>query len=233
MRFSDMIRNCLLINKYVLMCIALSLSAACQNTERLPKKVVHYSRQQDPTTSLLSKFKDLQLKSLEVNSPDESDSAFGGVAIDSLEGALFPSDVNRYDPTDYPNLFACYKFNIDKTQLGLIVRTPSEYTSSSIKLFIYNITSKKIGKYIELAESWGDAGDAVTKTSWLIRDKNRLKALVWEQYSHDNQVEDLKDTTVERTNYYSLIAISKSLDTLTKDSAELLNRYSKFLTPVR
>lgn len=63
---------------------------------------------------------------------------------------------------------AIYKFPVSEKFEGLIIRTPSDYESTSIKLFIWDVSKRKATGFIELAEIWGDAGDSYEATSQLI-----------------------------------------------------------------
>ncbi|WP_436485765.1 hypothetical protein [Chitinophaga sp. ARDCPP14] len=78
---------------------------------------------------------------------------FKGTAIDSQLQPLL-SD-RRYNE-DYL-FYACYKFNLDANTIGLVTRSPSEYESSSVKLFAYHKKTKTITFETELAEEFGDA----------------------------------------------------------------------------
>jgi hypothetical protein len=99
---------------------------------------------------------------------------FHGTKIDSTEIAVLPSkmrDVYRYDR----DFYGCYKFSIDSVRIGLIIRTPSEYVTSSIKLFILDNSKNMIlDSYVELAESIGDAGYSMTKTSRIFKQGKQL-----------------------------------------------------------
>ena len=177
---------------------------------------------------LLSKFKKIDIDFLEIYStPDFG--IYKGKQIDSLDAILFPKEIADAYLLDH-DIYACYKFNIDSTKIGLIVRTPSMYVSSSIKLFVYNKNSDRISNYIELAESWGDAGDAIEKTSWIIKNKkNHFSILTREIESHDHRAEDENDTVVDHWDRYSLLAINGKIDTVSTNSVELKKKYNKLL----
>jgi hypothetical protein len=178
---------------------------------------------------LLKKFDNISIDTLKVFSSEDFGN-FKGRELDSLDVILFPKEIAEAHFIDPPGLFACYKFQIDSDRIGLIARTPSEYVPSSIKLFVFNKLKDEITNYIELAESWGDAGDALEKTSWLFRNKdNNIQSLVWVHESHYNGVEVENDTTSESWDYHYLVNISKSkFDTIYKNS-ELLSKEFKNL----
>ena len=181
-------------------------------------------------SQLLKKFKNISLDTLKVFS-DEDYKTFKGRKLDSLDVILFPKEIAEAHFIDPPGIFACYKFTIDSNRIGLIARTPSEYVPSSIKLFVYSKEKDEITNYIELAESWGDAGDVLEKTSWLFRNKdNSVSSLVWVHEMHYNSAEAENDTTSESWDYHYLINISKTkIDTINKDSKMLTKAFRNIL----
>jgi len=174
---------------------------------------------------LLAQFKDLDIDTLQVYSPEYTEDTtdiMSGRAIDSANAMLFPEEI---DATR--GLFAIYKFAIDKNRLGLLARTPSEYVPSSIKLFIFNTAKDSITSYVELGELFGDAGDALIKTSWVFRDSTRqLIALTNETQKYYHSADDPKDTAVDIKDYYSLFNLSKDkIDTLFDHQEKLPAKY--------
>lgn len=124
--------------------------------------------------NLLNKFQDVTFDTLEIYSSDGGDNQrkkYNGIVLDSSEAILFPPEIARRHFSNPPGLFACYKFQLDSSTTALLARTPSEYDATSIKLFIYDIQKDSITTYKEVAESWGDAGDSMTKRSWIVKDK--------------------------------------------------------------
>ena len=184
---------------------------------------------------LLSKFKDRSFDTLKVYSPEELTGEYKGVELDSADAVLFPEDIAQQHFNDPPGLFAIYKFSIDSNKIGLIARTPSEYVPSSIKLFLFDRAKDTITSYIELAESWGDAGDYMTKNAWIYKENGKsLRTLIWLMEGHDNSVEDERDTTHEERNYYYLVDLSNGeIDTISKDDQGLEKKFSNLLSPKR
>lgn len=173
--------------------------------------------------SLLTKFKDISFDTLHVYSPTDYKGPYMGKPIDPKNALLFPKDISDAYFNDSPGIFAVYKFSIDKNKLGLIARTPSEYWPSSIKLFFFDKKKDTITGYTELAQNWGDAGDAEIKDTWLFKNKDKkLNSFMWVQQSHDNSVDNEKDTTVVTADYYYLFDLSKyQLDTLSENKEQL------------
>ncbi|MGV3529814.1 MAG: hypothetical protein ACO1OO_13020 [Flavisolibacter sp.] len=187
-------------------------------------------------TQALGKFKPIQFDTLRVNSSyrlDKEDYPFKGVPLDSLEAALFPSEIASR-VTKYDQMYACYRFPMGDGFAGLIARVPSTYESSSIQLFILDKAKDNIVNYFELAEIFGDAGDFAEKVSWLIWAENELRNFSWYYEAHDYSVEDEGDNRFEEFNNFSLVQINKgSVDTLAKDSAALIPSFGAYIQKYR
>ena len=178
---------------------------------------------------LLSKYIEKCFDTLRVYSPEDLNGEYKGVQLDSADAILFPEEIVQQYFNDTPGLFAVYKFTIDSNRLGLITRTPSEYVPSSIKLFFYNIARDSITSFIELAESWGDAGDVWIKDAWIFKDQKDYKSFIAVQEMHYNRVDDENDTTVQKWNYYSLLNITKEGDTISEDEKDLSRRFKTLI----
>jgi len=181
----------------------------------------------------LKKFKQVSIDTLKVYSAEDLESnsyKYKGKPLDSVDIALFPKEISGLYESD-SSFYACYQFNIDSTRIGLITRTPSEYISSSIKLFLFDKKADAITNYFELADQWGDAGDALDKTAWIVRDrKKNIQAFLWVNETLDNSVEDETDSTIESNNYYYLVDLSKqAIDTTNNDSAKLTRQFQALL----
>lgn len=185
---------------------------------------------------LLGKCKEITLDTLEVFATagtEDSTYPYRGTPLDSLEvGALFPGERNPFSSVDHPpEFFAVSRFAMDAVNTGFIVRTPSEYTPTSIKLFVYNRLSGTIHDHIELADTWGDAGDAQITTSWLFKTKEqKIRMFTWVEMIHDNSVDNDADTTVIKSNQYCLLDLTRSLkDTVSADEKVLLKDFGHLL----
>ncbi len=179
---------------------------------------------------LLSQYRDLSFDTFPVfpsDVPDDTTFQFHGRLLDTTTVRLLVNDVDLAVHNFHDGFFACYKFNMDNGRIGLITRVPSEYLSSSIRLFILDTHQQKITEQMELAEDFGDAGDAMSKITWLFRNGQlQLQALQNIHFSHDNSVDDEKDTTVVESDAYYLIGLSKEKnDTISSDSLTLANRF--------
>ena len=82
-----------------------------------------------------------------------------------------------------------------------------------------------------MAENWGDAGDYMTKDSWLYKDNGKdLKSLIWVVEGQDNSVDNENDTTIREWDYYYLLDLSKTqVDTVNKDERVLQRKFSHLL----
>lgn len=183
--------------------------------------------------TLLTKYKDISFDTLRVFSSGELESnkyKFKGTQLDSADVLLLPIALAEQYINDN-GYFACYKFSIDSTRMGLITRTPSTYEPSSIKLLILDRQNDTITDFMELAETFGDAGDMAEKISWLFKDNNKkYKSFMWVEESHDNSVENEKDTTLQTWNYYYLLDLSKAkVDTVSKDEKKLLTQFGNLI----
>lgn len=176
---------------------------------------------------LLAAYSDVTFDSLTVTSsedPGAKKNPFRGKQLDSTCIRLLPGETaSLYDS----GFYACYKFRIDGSKMGLITRTPSEYISSSIKLFILDEKQDSIAGYLELAELIADAGDVMDKSSLLFKDGNgKIQCIIWQQESHDNSVYDPKDTATDVSDRYYLVSLSgHRIDTTSTDSAILAKRW--------
>lgn len=204
----------------------LSCNSNKQNEPVVQKKPSKY-------LNLLKKYKAVSIDTFKVYSSDDievNSFKFKGRLLDSADIMLLPEAFRGLSPKD-SSLYACYKFELDSTRTGLITRTPSEYWPSSIKLFILDKKADTIFNYIELAELWGDAGDVMTKTGWIIKDKQKnIQTLLSVNETHYNSAEDETDSTFQSHDYYYLIDLSKrDIDTLSTDSMKLVQQFSKLL----
>jgi hypothetical protein len=205
--------------------IFFSCNVKPKNTQKIEPQTITESKYK----KLLSKFKTITIDTIKVYSSIDYEN-YKGIRLDSLDAILFPKEIAEayFDEDD---LYACYKFEINSTKIGLLTRTPSMYVPSSIKLFIYNKTLDRITEYIELAEVWGDEGDALEKTSWIIKSKeNEINALIKVTLSNDHSVEDENDTIIESLDNHFLIDLLKpKIDTINIDSESLIKRYKLLL----
>lgn len=212
--------------RHQIITIFLFLLASCSN------KTTTDDIKSENTASKLSTlelFKDLTLDTFYVYSGDlhKDNNPFKGTRMDSSQIYFLPLEIRSSFDLDR-DFGACYKFPLDKSKVGLIARVAGEYESSAIKLFVFDIEKDSVVKYVNLANTFGDAGDVDVYSSGIFKDKEgNLMILIYRWASYDHTVNgDPNDTIVERWNTYSLIKLSQtSVDTVSKDSATIVTKY--------
>lgn len=215
--------------RIILFLISFLIFAACSSKPKPVEPPLEVAVLESKFTELLKKFKPISKEIFKVYSYEDFKD-FKGKELDSLDALLFPTEISERYFQDSEGIFACYQFAIDSNRIGLIARTPGEYVPSSIKLFIYDKQRDKLTSYLELAESIGDAGYMMSKTSWIIQDKKDIQVLTWVHEKQYNEVMDYTDTTVSIWDYHYLINISKNkFDTLSKNSGYLTKKYASLL----
>jgi hypothetical protein len=65
-------------------------------------------------------------------------------------------------------LYAYYKFDLSKSTIGLILRRMSQYDASALDLMVWNKEKQTFESLLNITDSWGDAGYAQDKKSWLV-----------------------------------------------------------------
>ncbi len=156
------------------------------------------SSKKDAPPDFLNNFKEISLDTFSVYSADhvEADTfKFKGKELDTLYFSLFPKVEAQL--FDFNPVYACFRFRIDSQYTGLILRVPSEYISSWVKVFIWeNASQKFVGESFPLAENIGDAGYVMEQRSWLFKSKNGVGA-----FTHLEECEyemELDEETEER-----------------------------------
>jgi hypothetical protein len=165
---------------------------------------------------------------------DDAHYKFKGMPMDSLQVlALSSQESNRY--TYFKDFGACFQFPLDSSRVALIARVPGEYESTVLKLFMFDVQKDSVIHTLCLADVFGDAGEVMWYSSCLFRDKSHKLTLAthWHsEYSHS--VDNENDTTVERWNKFYLIDLSDiHADTLSKDSATIVDRYPEIMKRLR
>jgi hypothetical protein len=205
--------------------LTLVLLVACSN-EPSEKSVLNSSGKKHTSLDL---YNDLDPDTLYVYSDDgrrDKNYPFTGKNIDSNIISILPYHIKQNGLLN-EEFFACYKFPVDSTRTGLITRVPGEYDPSRITLFIYDALADSVTKQVDLADVFGDAGDASQHSSCLFYDKNKaLNILTYYWSSYDHSVDNENDSLIEHWNNYLLLSLKDNrLDTLSKDSAEIVRAY--------
>ena len=174
-----------------------------------------------PVNKLLNLYKPAGVDTLAVES--------GNVAADGswkYRGTLIDTPLLQLLPKEFhdqlPQFYACYQFNLDTNTIGLITRTPAEYGSSSIKLFAYHKQTDIITFETELAEAFSEAGNAVTKSSWLYHPPDSAWLGILENFESSANDEDAAANNYEVYDYYHLRWNGNKIDTTSTDSSALV-----------
>lgn len=184
--------------------------------------------------SFLAKFEHIELDSLKIYSGGDMESdeyEFKGKPLETRDGSYIRSYFTKgdmaYDSSILNQFYACYKFDLSENRYGLIIRCPSEYESSSVRLFEYDMITQEATELMELSESWGDAGDWMEKQSLAFRDSiNRLNVFHFHSIGYDHSVEDITDTTVDVSdNYYLIRPKLNGNDTFERNSEFLKSKW--------
>lgn len=218
--------------QFALLCLLAAFIVGCGND---PKEIVKEELAiAKPVVSNFEKldklFKDLTTDTLYVYSSDNGDDKnyrFRGQLMDSAQVFALPAEEHeRYKYTkDY---FACYKFSIDTNRTAFLARTPGEYSSTVLSLFIFDKRRDSVVKTIDLSDVFGDAGELFFYNSCLVKNTRDPFILTYYYSSYDHNVNgEANDTIIEQTNgYYLRGLINQTGDTLSKDSAMINNKYS-------
>ncbi len=197
-----------------------------QNTTRNNEPLDPLGRYQQ----VLDKFQPLTFDTLHVYSPSGKADSFRGVPLKKYEAGIFLTDPDAQASDDGQQVFAVYRFPIGDKKTGLIARTPSMYRESSVKLFVFNKILDSITHSLELAESWGDAGDVSIKEGWLFHNSDfDLQSLIRVQQRHYNSAENTNDTIIDRSQKIYLISFREKLDTLMRNAEDLSGIYHSLL----
>ncbi len=196
--------------------------------ESTKKNEVNHPEEESRYAHLLSQFEPIQPKSLHIySSPDYG--RFKGKKLNSADCKLLPIDTRDMNYIMDYGVYACYKFRLDSNHVGLIIRTPSMYESSSIDMFVWDIGNDKISYAFQLAQSTGDAGVYSMKTALLEKLGEDYLTFI---YDHESEADD-EDTTglsdLHWDFYYHLRWKNERFDTVSTDAKLLSFRYRKFL----
>lgn len=175
---------------------------------------------------LLDRYADLKTDTLLVATPgnlEDASSVYHGKLIDT---ALLPPE---FGPSSYP-YYACIKFNLHNSTIGLITRCPDEYALGSIKLFAYHQQNNTITFETELANTWEDAGDFLDKSSILYRTAGKDWMGIIENYE-GSEATPADSTTLgfESFDYYHFKWEHQRLDTVSRDSSALTDVFRRIL----
>ncbi len=166
--------------------------------------------------AFLQKFPIVNPNDLDVSSPNtDSNGIMKGMVgkwIDSSMVQFLPDNWAQGEIGTADNLHGGY-FAIGRFTHGdyemLLVRGPGEYESSRVNLLAWHKPTARVKDHIMLADTWGDAGDAQTTSSWLFPNGKELEIRMVVFDSH----EDIEDTTgrVESSISYGIFSFRNEI----------------------
>lgn len=177
----------------------------------------------------LDKFRTVEIDSSLFAPPTYEEGSIGKpLTADELK--LLPSGLNTDSYIGNLTDFQAYtKFDIDANTLGLVLRTPGEYSFTALTLFFYDKkTDRILPKFFELADQTGDAGYSEKLTSWLIKDGNQLKSFSY-HWTKVEKVEPDDPIRESRTDDYYLISLSPEKIDTARVSKNELSKYQHLL----
>lgn len=141
---------------------------------------------QDKLIALYSPYVKFPLKLSTLNgqdNPEASDFEFRGNKIPRNLEFYFKSTPWYWEGMDY-SFYAVYQFEVNKNILALITRSPGEYWESKLVIFLFDTKQDKIIKGLEVAETFGDAGDVFTLEAILKKENNNFKIEINQEECH-------------------------------------------------
>jgi hypothetical protein len=178
---------------------------------------------------IIGKYKLISFDTLKVYyNYDDNDKRFSGKELSLKEAGTLPIGVTEKYFGKLSGVYACYRFLIDSTRLGLVTRIPSEYESSSIVLLIFDRKKDKFqDDYFYLGTSNGDAGEISVRVSWLFQTRNKQ----FQSFVYDYQsAHEIDDTLTTESRYYFLIDCMKpEFDTISSNQTQLKKRFKGLL----
>ena len=133
----------------------------------------------DTTATLfIALFPLIKPENLHIYSPEYEDDT-----INKFYGKEIPASFCKYlkfyennDPSSETrcHYFSCFQFKMTDIKIGLIVRSPSKYTTSAIGLYTWDNAQKKVTDITYLADGYGDMGWHFSQNAWL-KDLNNDK----------------------------------------------------------
>lgn len=214
----------------------LLLLLGCNSSPSQNAQSVESSKSAKTPADFLALFRNIETDSFFIESTygseDLSKFKFKGVELDSIFYSFFgDADLIKWVKRGGGQLFACYRFPLSATVEGLILRTPSDYWESSIRIYLFDNQTGKTFRDLEVGESWGDAGDSLIKFALLIKQKAGWKVLIFQNLCHPMEEDNLDSIECwDSTFQYTILPnafreISKAKSDTTRVNA-LIKRFS-------
>src|SRR6478735_1302241 len=142
-----------MMRQFIFLLLSVAMLASCSDQKPAAKE--------SKFAVFIAQYKEINIDTFRVYSTADilSDTfKFKGVLIDTSFVKQFPERLTfnfQYEREYY----ACFKFSIDSNRIGLITRTPGDYSPSSIKLLVFDKQKDSLVDFFELADNWHDAED--------------------------------------------------------------------------
>ena len=227
------------MKKILLVLIALIVSSCSKNEEKEISESIHKkdsaSIVQDSiqdwvsiNKDFLDKFRKISVDSTKFIAPEVEDQL--GAILNKDDLKHFPKSLNWDTFAGVEKFETVGKFEFNEKFLGLLMRTPSEYSFTSVKLFFYDKNQEKIlPNYFELADKWGDAGYTEEVKSWLFKSEENQLISFLHLYRDLQKIEPSDPTKPFTTNEYFRIQLSpEKFDTM-RVSKNKMKDYQVFL----
>ncbi|MCR5887312.1 hypothetical protein LRS06_05865 [Hymenobacter sp. J193] len=133
---------------------------------------------------------------IKVSSQDLEDGT-PAASTQPMHGRLIPARLlplfGEYVAANGEEVFAVGKIPLPNHRLALLTRVPGEYFSSRIRLFVLTDSTGRISADLEVAETFGDAGDAYVRTSLVESVPGGLSVTIQQQTCHplDEELTDI------------------------------------------
>ncbi len=180
--------------------------------------------------TFLKKFRQIELDSTAFIAPEYGDNSTGP-AITHEEIALFPETLSLagFSNPDVRGFEAHSKFDINENLMGIVARMPGEYSFTSLKLFFYDKTKDAfLPQYFELADIFGDAGYYEEVKSWLWKDGENLKSLLYRQTKVE-KIEPDDPVRESKTEDYYLVKLNPAKMDSSRVSKDDLQAFQKLI----
>lgn len=181
------------------------LISACSDSPS-SKEIYDYKK----SVSFLKLFPSVHPPGLHVYSPSvdpsNDDGKYQGKKIDpDYHFLLVHGEENPLEMDTLYHYYACYQFKLSEQKTALLMRCPSQYSETAVRLYIWENKLKKVSESFTLADAFGDEGWHFVTDAW-IKDVNEDKQLdlVFRRKDYDMNLDDPGDINRFDTTYVYL-----------------------------
>ena len=205
--------------------LAAVLFSALGCSEKAEKEIVkpekfdtHYSWIQDS-------FEEIKIDRLYIFSSWVANSdnyKFKGKVLNGEQLMAFPEKC--WNPSTEKTIYsACYKFKIDESRTGLIIRSPGKDNQTLIQLALFHHNFDRVIRIVDLADVYTNVGEKLSSSSFLFEDENGDIQLL--KYTHKS-IKEADNTFYTNNDSYHLLHVSKNwMDTISIDSSYIISKH--------